>query len=44
MATTTSVPTHADTIINVLFPGEEVEEGAVSEGLAERGEVGVAPG
>jgi hypothetical protein len=41
---TSSAPTLAATTINVLFPEEEVEEGAVSEGLAERGEVSVAPG
>lgn len=44
VVTTSSAPTLAATMINVLFPEEEVEAGAVSEGLAERGEDGVAPG
>jgi hypothetical protein len=44
VVTTSSAPTLAATMINVLFPEEEVEAGAVSEGLAEKGEDGVAPG
>ena len=44
MATRSSAPTLADTMINVLVPEEEVEGVVVSEGLAEVGEVGVALG
>jgi len=50
MATTTTVPIHADTMTTVLFPEEAVGEGAGSEllsgpeVLADPGEVGSAPG